>query len=245
MKPEEKTSPLFQIIRQETVQTMVHDLRTPITVLKGYLELLMSGAMGAMPPEQRQVIERSVGPLQDMMMLTENILQAGTLDQTDVQLMIAPTDLDRLLSETIEFYQLPFSQRQMAIFRDGNTLGVSLKVDGFWIRRVLHNLIWNAFKFTPDGGKVLLKVNPVEGGLEVAVEDTGRGIPAEKLATIFDKYSQSQSKDRKMGSGLGLWISKRVMELHGGTIRAESVSGAGTRFTLFFPTHAITHLPAH
>lgn len=222
------------------MQTVVHDLRTPITVVKGYLELLMSGAMGSLPSEQMMVLQRSVGPLQEMMLLTENLLQASSLGQEDVTLMPAPTDLDHMLSETIEFYQLPFAQRKMQIYREGNTLGMTLKVDSFWVRRVLNNLIWNAYKFTPDGGKVLLHVRHSKNdGIEIIVEDTGRGIPQEKIATIFDKYEQAQSKDRKIGTGLGLWICKRVMELHGGSIRAESDAGSGSRFVLSFPAGAV------
>lgn len=246
MRPDEKASPLFEVMKQETVQTVVHDLRTPITVVKGYLDLLLSGAMGAMSTEQKECIERSVGPLQDLMLLTDNLLQSSTLHQTDVSLMLGPADLDCLLAETIEFYQLPFVQRNMQIFRQGNTLGVTLRVDNFWIRRVLHNLIWNAYKFTPDGGKVQLHVRPVKGGLEVIVEDSGRGIPKEKLETIFEKFEQAvQNKDRKLGSGLGLWISKKVMELHGGSIRAESQEGHGTQFILFFPQDKIQAFPPH
>jgi signal transduction histidine kinase len=241
MQQDEKTSPLFEVMKQETVQTVVHDLRTPITVVKGYLDLLMSGAMGAMPKEQMQVLERSVGPLQELMLLTENLLQATSLDQHEVTLIPSPTDLDRLLAETIEFYQLPFAQRRMQIFRKGNTLGMTLRVDGFWVRRVLHNLIWNAFKFTPDGGKVMLHVRHTPNdGLQIVVQDTGRGIPADKVDAIFDKFEQAaQVKDRRLGTGLGLWICKRVMELHGGTIHAESHPGQGSRFVIEFPSSAV------
>lgn len=232
-------SPLLDLMRQETVQSVVHDLRTPITVIKGYLHVLLSGVVGQMPDEQKQLIERSVGPLEDLILLTENLLQSVILDNGGLKLHLAATDLDLLLAETIEFYQLPFKQREMDIYREGNTLGLQLMADGFWLKRVLHNLIWNAYKFTPNGGKVSLHVRHLAEGVDIIVQDTGRGIPIEKLTSIFEKFAQSApSADRKSGAGLGLWICKRVMELHGGTIRADS-SSQGSRIILFLPRTCI------
>jgi len=237
----ETLNPLFEVMKQETLQTVVHDLRTPMTVIKGYLHLLLSGTMGDMSDDQKMLIQRSVAPLEDLILLTENLLQAATLDKNGDGLKFSDTDLDGLLSETIDFYQLPFQQRKMSISREGNTLGLRISVDAFWMRRVLHNLIWNAYKFTPDKGKVGLRVHHQGKGLEIIVEDTGRGIPADKLEKIFDKFEQvSKTKDRKLGTGLGLWICKRVMELHGGTIRAQSAENQGSRFILYLPPQRIS-----
>jgi len=232
-------NPTADLMKQEMLQTMVHDLRAPITVIKGNLLILLSGMMGQMSAEQKMLLERSVGPLEEMIQLTDNLLQASKLDQENVSLQRSRTDLDRLLTDTIEFYELPFRQRHMQIFRDGNTLGVQMNVDAFWIKRVLHNLIWNAFKYTPDSGQVALKVNHRGQGLELVIEDTGCGIPAGKLRAIFEKFGQANSKDRTTGTGLGLWISKKVLELHGGEIRCESQPGKGSRFILYFPPNCI------
>jgi signal transduction histidine kinase len=226
---------LSNVLHQETLQSVVHDLRTPMTVIKGYLELLLSGAMGEMASEHRELIRRSVGPLDELILMTENLLQAATLEQNELSMDFRPSDLDQMLAETIEFYQLPFRQRRMEILRQGNTLGVQLLVDPVWLKRVLHNLIWNAFKFTPDGGRVSLHVRHRESSLEIAVQDTGRGIPSDKLHTIFGKFEQLESKDRKIGAGLGLWICSKVLQLHGGSLRVESQEGRGSRFILSLP----------
>ena len=128
----------------------------------------------------------------------------------------------------------------MRIFRDGNTLGVKVLVDPFWFKRVLHNLVWNAYKFTPDRGQVTFDVVHREGGLEISVQDTGRGIPSDRLSRIFEKFEQSSpEKDCKLGSGLGLWICHRVMELHGGRITVQSTEGRGSRFSLWLPSDKI------
>jgi len=210
-----------------------------MTVIKGNLQLLLSGMMGQMTEEQLMLIQRSVGPLEDLIQMTENLLQSAALEKSDLTLKLETTDLDKLLSDTIDFYAVPFKQREMEIFRDGNTFGQKLQVDAFWMKRVLNNLIWNAYKFTPDHGRVTVQVAHRGQDLELIISDNGRGIPADKLSTIFDKFTQASPKDRKMGSGLGLWICKRILELHGGSIKVESEEGKGTRFILHIPSSCV------
>ena len=236
MKPNQATLPFLNVMQNEMVQSVVHDLRTPMTIIKGYMQMLMSGVLGEMPEEQLELLHRSVGPLEDLILLTDNLLQSINLQKDNVTLNLADEDLDHMLSETIEFYQLPFQQRNMRIFRDGNTLGAKIKVDPFWFKRVLHNLVWNAYKFTPDNGQVSFEVCHKEGGLEISIRDTGRGIPSEQLGKIFEKYEQAApEKDHKMGNGLGLWICQRVMKLHGGRLSVSSVEGQGSCFSLWIP----------
>jgi signal transduction histidine kinase len=229
-----------QLMSGDAVQSMVHDFRTPITVIKGNLQLLLSGLMGQLSDEQLLLIQRSVGPLEEMILMTENLLQASSLGESAIILKLEEADLDQLVSDALEFYAAPFNQRHMKIYRDGNSFGTKLHIDASWMKRALNNLIWNAYKFTPDHGKVMIQIVHTEGGLELAVQDTGRGIPREKLSGIFDKFTQAFPKsDGKFGTGLGLWICKRVLELHGGSIRVESEPGKGSRFILSIPSSCI------
>src|ERR1039458_366451 len=131
-------SPVKEIMSGDSMQSMVHDLRTPMTVLKGNLQLLLSGLMGSMTSDQLMLIKRSVGPLEDLILMTENLLQSNTLEKDDLTLKMEEADLDKLLSDTIDFYATPFKQREMQIFRDGNTFGTRLHVDVFWMKRVLN-----------------------------------------------------------------------------------------------------------
>lgn len=239
MKPDQ-TALQLNMMQNDMVQSVVHDLRTPMTVIKGYLQLLINGTMGEMRSEQIALLQRSVGPLEDLILLTDNLLQSVSLQKNQVDLHLVPVDLDGLLAETIEFYQLPFQQRGMTIFRDGNTVGEKILVDAFWFKRILHNLVWNAYKFTPDNGQVRFQVVRKNDGLEVSVSDTGRGIPESQFHSIFDKFEQSApEKDRKNGSGLGLWICRRVIELHGGRISVQSRLDEGSRFSLWIPSSKI------
>jgi signal transduction histidine kinase len=234
------SSPVKQLMSGDAVQSMVHDLRTPMTVIKGNLKLLLSGMMGQMSDEQLMLIQRSVGPLEDLILMTENLLQSTSLEKTEFSLKLEETELDKLLSDTIDFYAVAFKQREIEIYRHGNSFGTRLCVDAFWMKRVLNNLIWNAYKFTPDRGKVIIYVRHNSDQLDLVIEDNGRGIPAEKLNVIFEKFKQaSPTSDGKIGTGLGLWICRRILELHGGSIRAESEPGIGSRFILTIPASCI------
>ena len=138
-------------LRANTVQSMVHDMRAPMTVLKGYLQILLSGIMGEMKEDQRKLIAQSVAPLEELILLTDNMLQAVPLEDRSIALAPTNVDLDLLLSDVIGFYEMPFDQRNMRLARGMDARGLKLSIDPFWAKRVLHNLIWNAYKFTADG----------------------------------------------------------------------------------------------
>jgi signal transduction histidine kinase len=225
----------MDVLRRDTMQSMVHDMRAPMTILKGYLHILLSGMMGEMQVGQRKLIEQSVGPLEELILLTDNMLQAVPLEDHSISLAPVKVDLDLLLSEVIDFYEMSFGQRNMRLERAMDARGLSLYIDPFWTKRVLHNLIWNAYKFTADGGEVVIRVIPHAGAVDISIQDSGRGIPAEKILTLFDKFTQCSSKDRKIGTGLGLWICRQVMDLHRGSVHVESKINHGSRFILTFP----------
>src|SRR5258708_2447904 len=114
------SSPAAHLMQQDDVQSVVHDLRSPMTVIKGNLQLLLSGVMGQMTQEQLMLIQRSVGPLEDLILMTENLLQSTALEKNDLEIKLEETDLDKLLSDTIDFYSSTFKQREMELYRDGN-----------------------------------------------------------------------------------------------------------------------------
>src|ERR1019366_8051056 len=101
------SSPVKQLMSGDAVQSMVHDLRTPMTVIKGNLQLLLSGVVGQMSADQLMLLHRTVGPLEDLILMTENLLQSTTLEKNDLTMNLEETDLDKLLSDTIDFYAAP------------------------------------------------------------------------------------------------------------------------------------------
>lgn len=232
------------VFQRDSFQAVVHDLRGPMTVIKGYVQLLLAGMAGPMSEDQKKLLKRSVGPLEELILMTDNLMQTMNLEKDEFQLKQEAVDLDQMLGDMVSFYEMPFTQRHITLTHEGWPSNTFVRADPFWLRRVLHNLIWNAFKYTPDGGTVSLSVNieahPGREGLTISVKDSGLGIPSTKLQQIFEKFKQVRSSDMKTGTGLGLWICRRVMELHGGRITVDSAPGHGSRFILWFPpTHIL------
>ena len=232
-------NPQIDLFQRESLQSVVHDLRTPMTVIKGYLQMLLSGFAGPMTEEQEKFLQRSVAPLEELILMTDNLMQTINLEKDEFQLKMEAVEIDLMIGDLLSFYELPFQQRHITLTQEALPSNTFVRADPFWLRRVLHNLIWNAYKFTPDGGHVNIKAaidcHPGHEGLTISVQDSGLGIPNDKLQQIFQKFKQARSSDMKMGTGLGLWICKRVMELHKGYIRVDSAPGQGARFTLWFP----------
>jgi len=240
----ESTNQPIDFLQRDAFQSVVHDLRAPMTVIKGYMQLLLSGIAGPMTDEQTKFLKRSVAPLEELILMTDNLMQTMNLEKDEFQLKMEAVDIGQMINDLMMFYELPFQQRHITLTQDAQPAMTFVRADPFWLRRVLHNLIWNAYKFTPDGGSVNIKVvidsHPGHEGLTISVQDSGLGIPSDKLQEIFQKFKQVRSGDMKMGTGLGLWICKRVMELHKGYIRVDSAPGQGARFSLWFPpTHIL------
>jgi signal transduction histidine kinase len=147
----------------------------------------------------------------------------------------AQQDAARLLVETMESFQLTAAARNVVMSSEipqGELLAV---FDYDRVLQVLTNLIGNAMKFTKAGGCIALRLAPIKGGIQVTVSDTGCGIAAEHIETIFERFSQAAQADRR-GLGLGLYISRCIIEAHGGKIWAESEPGKGSSFHFTLPS---------
>jgi len=212
-----------------------HELRTPITALRTFNELLIEKA--ELDAEiRRDFLAESQDQIVRLDWLTKNLLDLSKLDAGMLELNLAEDDLARLAQKvTLSF--LPQAER----------LGVTLRaaipeepilvtLDGARMEQVLANLLSNALKFTPRGGSVTVGLAPGSGEVELWVEDTGVGIPAEELAHIFDRFYRGQQGQTRGGSGLGLSIVKGIVEAHGGHVLAECLQRQGTRVTLKLPS---------
>jgi two-component system sensor histidine kinase BaeS len=213
--------------RRRLLADVTHELRTPLSVVRGNLEGLADGVyepdaerLGAVL-EQTRVMARLLDDLQ-----TLSTAEAGAL-----RLEREPTDVAALAADVVA----AFAPRAAAA---GGELASEAEdaplvdVDGVRIRQVLENLVTNALRHTPAGGRVAIRLAQVEDAIEIAVADTGPGIPAEQLETVFDRYARSADSG---GSGLGLAIARSLVEAHRGSIRAESPPGGGATIRLRLP----------
>jgi signal transduction histidine kinase len=226
-------------LKAEFVSVASHELKTPINVMIGYLQLLDEGVYGQLSPKQKDVHRTLVVQANTLLRLVKQLLDVSRFEAGGGRLEPRPIELDHLLSELDSAFHVLAMQREIR-FRVERKEGVPDEV--YWdldrVNEVLGNLLSNAFKFTPKGGDVDLVVCPVDGGVQMQVHDTGAGIPPEQLPRIFDKFYQADNQNlaRGGGTGLGLAIAKQIVDAHGGSIRCDSRLGAGTTFTIRLPT---------
>ena len=228
-------------LRAEFVGVASHELKTPINVIIGYLDLLQEGIYGQLTPKQKEVLETINKQANGLTRLVKRLLDISRFEASGGKLEVRDIDLQRLLSTLESSFSVLAKQRDIAFsVRHGETLPTTVVWDEDRINEVLGNLLSNAFKFTPRGGKVALSVLPEDGTVVITVTDTGAGISPEQLPHIFDKFYQAdnQAQAATKGTGLGLAIAKEVVEAHGGHITVESRVGEGTTFVVMLPVEA-------
>jgi signal transduction histidine kinase len=226
-------------LKAEFVSVASHELKTPINVMIGYLQLLEDGVYGPLSPKQLEVNKTVALQANTLLRLVKQLLDVSRFEAGGGRLEPRTIRLEQLLQELERAFHVLAVQREIEFCIERRP---GLPDEVYWdldrINEVLGNLLSNAFKFTPHGGTVRLILEPTEKGLRMVVHDTGAGIPAEQLPRIFDKFYQADNQQaaRSAGSGLGLAIAKQIVDAHGGTISCDSTPGVGTDFTLTLPT---------
>jgi signal transduction histidine kinase len=228
-------------LKAEFVSVASHELKTPINVMIGYLQLLEEGVYGQLTPEQRKIHQTLIVQANTLQRLVKQLLDVSRFEAGGGRLELRDAHVETILKDLESAFNVLALQREVEFCvekRPGVPDVVHWDVDR--INEVLGNLLSNAFKFTPHGGAVTLIIEPVPRGVRMEVRDTGAGIPPEQLPRVFEKFYQAdnQSAAHADGSGLGLAIAKQIVDAHGGSITCESTLGVGTTFTITLPVHA-------
>ncbi len=216
--------------------SMSHDLRTPLNAIAGYTDLMELGIRGPVTDEQRADFTRIKRSTRHLLSLINDILNYAKLEAGHVDFRIEDVAIDAVLAEVDEMMTSQFRQKSIAVERVGcSALG---RADPDRLRQILVNLLTNATKFTPAGGRVRIACGAGDDTVRVEVQDTGIGIAPESLERIFEPFVQVDrsltSVDRD-GVGLGLAISRDLARAMNGDLTAESVLGEGSRFVLTLP----------
>jgi signal transduction histidine kinase len=243
-------------LKSTFLATMSHELRTPLTSIIGYSEMLASGMGGELNPTQREFIDTVRNKGDQLLELILTLLDVAKLEQDKLRLTLAPVDAHELAVDVVHTVSPAAAKKNIVIehhFEPGLPL---ISADKPRLRQVLLNLLDNAIKFTPKGGKVTLQVGVAnfqrivdegsvgavllsapERALQFVVRDTGIGIPTVEHERIFDAFYQVDGSATREhgGTGLGLSIVKRLVEAHGGVVELESVVGRGTEFRVRLP----------
>jgi signal transduction histidine kinase len=224
-------------LRQNLSDMIVHDLRNPLTSLMGGLDVMQMTMGERMTPDQIRMLENAQHSGHALLNLVGELLDISKMEAGQFKLDLEPTNVHRLLEENAR------SVRALAQLDEQTVETVEAQVDTVTcdrqlITRVVANLVSNAMKHTPAGGTIILAATqqPDEGLVTISVTDTGVGIPAEYLDSIFDKFSQVDKPGNvRQGTGLGLTFCKMAVEAHGGRIWVESEVGKGSTFAFSLP----------
>jgi two-component system OmpR family sensor kinase len=222
-------------MERDFVANVSHDLKTPLTSIQGFAQALVDGTVkdAAGQRQAAQVIFEETGR---MNRLVCDLLELAKLESGQVTMTREPVDLASVLRECTDGATHRAEQASITLnVRLADRLP-PLSGDAARLEQAFNNLLDNALKYTPAGGQVELSAFPnSDGGIEVSVSDTGPGIPAEDLPRIFERFYRADKARAPGGTGLGLAIVKEIVQAHGGTIRAASEPGQGTRFTVTLP----------
>jgi PAS domain S-box-containing protein len=231
-------SHLEEVDRQKTefISIASHELRSPLTSAKTFTQNLLDGVYGELDDDQAHRLEIVLDRINDEILLVNSLLDYSHLEAQPRPLILKPADIAAIARGIAQEFE-PRAERKGIALSLGTLDVETVLIDRRKIWRVLSNLLDNALKFTPSGGRVALSAESKDKVVEIQVADTGIGMPTDQLERIFDKFYQLDSSTTREfgGMGLGLAIAKEIVEMHGGTIWAESYPGAGSIFHFTLP----------
>ena len=227
----------LDMLKNEFISNISHELRTPMNSIKGFAELMYNGNMGDLSAEQKNALSKIINSSQDLEKLIDSLLYVASSRKGGIRCSLMRLDLHKLLSEIVN-----------GISHDAESKGIKLSVtldpsipmikgDKEYLAKVFWNLLNNAIKFTASEGSIILSASLIGDKIHISLEDTGIGIPNEQLDSVFDDFYQVDgSPTRKYGgTGIGLFISKKIIISHGGDIWLESTEDVGTTVHVILP----------
>jgi signal transduction histidine kinase len=223
--------------KSEFLANMSHELRTPLNAVIGFSEVLLAQMFGEVNEKQAEYLQDILSSGRHLLSLINDILDLSKIEAGRMELELATFDLPAALDNALTLVRERAASHGIDVeLRLGEGIP-ALVADERKVKQILLNLLSNAVKFTPEGGRVTVAAQLLDGSIEVSVSDTGVGIAAEDQEAIFEEFRQvgSDYARKREGTGLGLPLARRFVELHGGTIRVKSAPGEGSTFTITLP----------
>jgi signal transduction histidine kinase len=227
-------------MKDEFVLTASHELRSPLTSVQGFAELLVL-ERDQLTPAQADTVEIILDNTRHLVRLLNDLLDLARSDAGRLTIRPVPTEVAPLVAEAVRTMRGQTEAAEQVLGEDVDEGLPPLRVDPDRIRQVLLNLLTNAHEYCPERASIRVSAQQVGAEVEISVNDDGPGIPASQLEHIFERFTRGDAglTQRVGGTGLGLAISKSLVELHGGTIGADSVPGEGSTFRITLPTEAV------
>lgn len=238
LKKQQRELEALNVSKDEFISLASHQLRTPATAVKQLLGMMTEGFVGDITPQHLDLIRRAYDANERQIRIVENLLKVAQLDAGKVVLRMKAVNVHDLLTDIADEHIDRITKRNQAIkldLKNGDTTQVSADPDYF--RMALENLIDNASKYTPEGGKITISTDGDDEFMYVSVQDNGVGISPHDQKLLFKKFSRisNELSENTGGSGLGLYWVKRVIEMHDGNVNVESRPNIGSTFTIELP----------
>jgi len=225
-------------LKSEFVANVSYQLRTPLNTIMGFSEILTNQYFGALNDRQMEYARTIMDASKKLLLLINDVLDLATIEAGRMALEQENISVAAILNSAKQMTAEWARQQSLAIVIDCPSDTGSFDVDMHRMKQVLYNLISNAIKYTPAGGRITLEARRTEGWVAITVSDTGIGIPESDLDRVFGKFERTNLQARQSGAGLGLSLVKSFVELHGGRIEIASHSGTGTRVTCYIPVRS-------
>jgi signal transduction histidine kinase len=234
-------------LKREFLANMSHELRTPLNAIIGFTKLLHAGKVGPLSATQTEYLGDILNSSNHLLQLINDVLDLAKIESGRTAVRAEPVDVAKVSAEVKDILRGLAAEKRIQLGIElGPELG-SVLTDPRLLKQVLYNYLSNAIKFTPDGGKVAMRISVGDGDtFRVEVEDNGIGIRPEDLGRLFVEFQQLDSglAKRYPGTGLGLALTKRVVEAQGGRVEVRSAVGIGSTFVAILPRGSATARPA-
>ncbi len=219
-------------LKNNFISNISHELRTPMTHVKGYIDLLLADDFGALNPDQHQAVEVLKRASERLARLIDDLILFSTAETSTIQISKVDIDLHELAKEVIDRNLAQAGQKNIRLWLDCPQQTLHAYADPERVQWVINQLIDNAIKYTQPDGEVFLRVIPSNGDITVSVIDTGIGIEPARFEEMFEPFHQldGSSTRKQGGTGLGLTLAKKIVEAHGSHLVVSSIPGKGSKF---------------
>jgi signal transduction histidine kinase len=231
--------------KSDFLATMSHELRTPLNAVIGFAEVLREEISGELNEDQLADVEEVLTASEHLLLLVNDVLDLAKVEAGSMELELSQVAIPELLHDAVSMHSERAARGGVQLTLTTEPEQITIAADSRRVRQIVFNLVSNAVKFTPRDGRIDVSARLDDGQVEIAVADTGPGIAREDLETIFEEFKQATDGKRAEGTGLGLPLSRRLAELHGGRLWAESEPGHGSTFRFTLPVGPTRPASAH
>lgn len=232
-----KAQDILSSKKDSFVATVAHDLKTPINAEINALNLLLQDNFGELKEDQQEIIEDILNSTKFMQDMVENLLSKDRIEKGQINLSKQVCSLEEIVMHCIDLTKYILSDKKQKIVFKCKTKNLLVPLDFLEMKRAIHNLIANASQYSPNGSDIIIEIFNQDDKIALSVQDFGRGIAIEYQKDIFSQYMTMAKEYNTIGTGLGLYITKRIVEAHEGEILLDSKLGWGTKITILLPIY--------